>query len=72
MPVQHRDDRLAQAGERIEGAMAVADPGAAEFERRMGCPGFDIAAGAERLIALAGEDDDADIRLRLDQRRGAL
>ena len=57
--VQDRDQRLAQPGQPVEHAVAVADPVPAEADRIEPRPGLDVAAGGEGLFAGAGQDRDA-------------
>ncbi len=70
--IEDGDERLAQPGQRIKGAVAVAHPGRSEIFRRPFAPGFDIAAGAEGFFALAGDDGGADFVHAVDELGGTL
>ena len=65
--IEGGDERHAQAGQRIKGAVAMAHPGMPEIFRRPFAPGFDIAAGAEGFFALAGDDGGADLLHAIDE-----
>ena len=65
-PVQHRDQRLAQAGEAVEDAVAVPDPAPPHVERLEPAPGDDVRTAAEGLRPRPGQDGDADLAVAVD------
>ena len=61
MSVEHGDDRLSEARERVERRMTVAHPMASEGLRAFARPRGDVAARAERLPC-ARKDHDPRVR----------